>query len=169
MDITLQSYRPEQHDLHETYSSAMNWTSLIPLAGVALGSGLTLIGQKLTDGRAVRRDQMAARQEATQRLRTDWLILQRQTAIELQESLELIATTAQPPGPARRMRDSVADEAARAVTKMHSRLARLEDQQLVTDIRSWLDSAMHTEERLASMNTLQARLGAFLRTTHDEP
>lgn len=148
----------------------MNWTGLLPLAGVVVGSSLTLLGQALTDRRALRRDEIAARRQADEQRRTDWALLQRQTLLELQEHIELIAVTMlTPERPGARMRDSVADQAAAAFTTIHARLARLEDRHLAADIAAWLHSSTPREQREEEMRHLQGRLGERLRETHAEP
>ncbi|MFJ2209346.1 hypothetical protein [Streptomyces microflavus] len=145
----------------------MNWSSLLPLAGVFVGSGLTLVGQGLTDRRAIRRDELTALRAAEAQDKAEWLILQRQTIVELQEMLELVANTRGDRGPRFRLRDSIAEEAASAATKLYGRIARLEDRQLAADIHAWLDAThANTEALLAGMRSLQERLGDQLRATH---
>ncbi|MER8083832.1 hypothetical protein ABTZ57_01385 [Streptomyces sp. NPDC094048] len=145
----------------------MEWISLLPLAGVVVGSGLTLVGQGLTDRRAVRRDELAAKRSADAQDRADWLILQRQTITELQEILELVASTMVPLNSGTRLRESIAEDAAQATRRMHSRIARLEDRQLAADITAWIDGSHESARAMtAGMQALQARLGEQLRATH---
>lgn len=145
----------------------MNWSSLLPLAGVVVGSALTLVGQALTDSRAVRRDQLAAQRSADAQDRADWLILQRQTITEIQESLELVAGTLSTVNDGVRLREAIAERAAEATSKIDGRIARLEDRQLAEDITDWLGRAHGTSEEMKeSMRALLVRLGEQLRATH---
>lgn len=142
----------------------MNWTALLPLVGVVVGSGLTLVGQALTDRRALRRDEIAAQRQADTQRRTEWLLLQRQTITELQQHIEvLILLESDRPGP---IRESIAEQGANAITSIHSRLARLQDRQLAADVAAWLHSSGSHDEREAEMVRLQERLGERLRETH---
>ncbi|WP_367572791.1 hypothetical protein [Streptomyces globisporus] len=145
----------------------MNWYSLLPLAGVFVGSGLTLVGQGLTDRRAIRRDELTALRSAQAQDRAEWLILQRQTLVELQETLELVGNTWGHNG-RNRLRESIAEEAANAVTKLYARLARLEDRQLAQDIHGWMEAQHASSAAMMSvMRSLQERLGEQLRATHN--
>lgn len=141
----------------------MEWTSIAPLVGVLVGSVLTLVGQWLTDARAVRRDRLIAEREAEQRHKTDWVLLRRETIVELQVSLELIWAS-YIPSKATPPRESVAE----AFTKVLTLTSRLEEQGLADEVRLWLEEARrHNGGNRETLLKLQDRLGRLLRGTHN--
>ncbi|WP_405939911.1 hypothetical protein OG338_27525 [Streptomyces sp. NBC_00726] len=142
------------------------WKTIAPLVGVILGSVGTLLAQKLSDGRALRRDKFLAEQEAKARYRSEWVMLQRETYIDLQRALEVYANIRRLPR-GTRLSDEARQEGMTSTIQMHALLARLDDRQLASDARDWLDRTYENEDAMAAaLRSVQERLGDRLRALY---
>lgn len=146
-----------------------DWTQLLPLIGVAVGSGMTLLGQSLTDARALRRDRLMAEREAALKRRADWVALERQTITELQESIEMVYMITSELGTVR-IPSQLQATASDIAVKIQSRVARLSDRELADDIITWMARTdRRSPEHLRQLRGLLERLGANLRQLHVDP
>lgn len=149
----------------------MEWRKTIaPLVGVVLGSVGTLLAQKLSDGRALRRDRFLAEQEGKARYRAEWVTLRRETCMDLPRALEIYANIRRLPRGAR-LTDEARQEGLTSTIQMHALLARLEDRQLASDTRDWTDDTFENDDAMAAaLLPIQERLGDHLRALYaNEP
>ncbi|MCX5419940.1 hypothetical protein [Streptomyces sp. NBC_00078] len=146
------------------------WKTIAPLVGVILGSFGTLLAQKFSDGRALRRDRFLAEQEAKARYRAEWVTLRRETYMDLQRALEVYANIRRVPRTTR-LSDEARREGMASTIQMHALLARLEDRQLASDAREWTDRTFENDAAMsAALRPIQERLGDHLRALYaNEP
>jgi len=137
---------------------------------VILGSFGTLLAQKFSDGRALRRDRFLAEQEAKARYQAEWVTLRRETYMDLQRALEVYANIRRLPTSVR-LSDEARQEGMTSTIQMHALLARLEDRQLASEAREWTDRTFENDAAMsAALRPIQERLGDHLRALYaNEP
>lgn len=151
----------------------MEWSALIPVGGVVLGSILgsagTLLSQKLSDSRTLRRDRLLAQEEATERLKVERLATQRQAVIELQEALEHVMIANHGGPHARLSSDAQAVLATGPSTRTWALVARLEHREVAQQAQEWLTTAYANEgDRREALHIVQEALGRHLQLLYAE-
>ncbi|MFF8963524.1 hypothetical protein ACF1BK_12360 [Streptomyces globisporus] len=138
------------------------WKTIAPLVGVVLGSLGTLLGQKLSDSRTLRRDRLLAKEEAKIRLAAERVTLQREAIMEIQHGLEgIMAAHELAPG------QSPSAEFRAAATQsglfLRAHIARLEDRELAASALAWVGPHQNAAAARAALDSLQQRLSTHLR------
>ncbi|MYR56320.1 hypothetical protein GTY54_08695 [Streptomyces sp. SID625] len=137
------------------------WKTIAPLVGVVLGSLGTLLGQKLSDGRTLRRDRLLAKEEAKERLAAERVTLQREAVMQIQHALEgVMAANSAPSG---RLTDQARTVATESAMHLHAYIARLEDRELASSVLTWLGSRENAAAARTALDALQDRLSQHLR------
>ncbi|MFJ8464037.1 hypothetical protein [Streptomyces swartbergensis] len=138
------------------------WKTIAPLVGVVLGSLGTLLGQKLSDARTLRRDRLLAQEEAKIRLAAERATLQREAIMEIQHALEgSMAANELPPGA--RMSEQFRAAATESALHLRAHIARLEDRELAASVLEWLEPHRNAAAARAALDALQDRLSRHLR------
>ncbi|MFE2377355.1 hypothetical protein [Streptomyces sp. NPDC059398] len=138
------------------------WKTIAPLVGVILGSLGTLLGQKLSDGRTLRRDRLLAKEEAKERLAAERVTLQRETIMEIQQALEGVMA-ANVPARGRTLSPEFRAAATQSALHLHALIARLENRELATSVHEWLGAHQNAEAARTALDALQDRLSHHLR------
>ncbi|MFD3849227.1 hypothetical protein ACFWVB_25455 [Streptomyces microflavus] len=138
------------------------WKTIAPLVGVVLGSLGTLLGQKLSDSRTLRRDRMLAKEEAKIRLAAERATLQREAIMEIQHALESSMAANELPRGAR-MSDQFRAAATESALYLRAHIARLEDRELAASVLEWLEPHQDAAAARAALDSLQQRLSTHLR------
>ncbi|RZU45585.1 hypothetical protein EV284_0224 [Streptomyces sp. BK022] len=138
------------------------WKTIAPLVGVVLGILGTLVGQKLSDSRTLRRDRLLAQEEAKIRLAAERATLQREAIMEIQHALEgSMAANQLPPGA--RMSEQFRTAATESALHLRAHIARLEDRELAASVLEWLEPHRNAAAARAALDALQDRLSRHLR------
>ncbi|MEE1928162.1 hypothetical protein V1J52_08130 [Streptomyces sp. TRM 70351] len=127
-----------------------------------LGSLGTLLGQKLSDTRTLRRDRLLAQEEAKVRLAAERATLQREAIMEIQHALEGSMAANELP---HRARPSERFRATATVSALHLRahIARLEDRELAASVLEWLGPHRDAAAARTALDALEDRLSRHLR------
>ncbi|MCZ0205790.1 hypothetical protein AB0F45_20180 [Streptomyces achromogenes] len=138
------------------------WKTIAPLVGVVLGSLGTLLGQKLSDARTLRRDRLLAQEEAKARLAAERVTLQREAIMEIQHGLEGVMAASEL-APGQRVSSEFRAAATQAGLFLRAHIARLEDRDLATSVQEWLGPHQNATAARTSLDSLQDRLSHQLR------
>jgi hypothetical protein len=151
------------------------WDLVSSLALVASGSLLTMLAGWLSDRRTAEREDRRAAAEAQLRSRTDWLLLQRATLTEIQDTAEKLwthtAKHAAGVGP-----DGDPLVPMGALIRLGT---RLDDRELADDVMTWFRTVrallqvqspqpVEVERTKHKHSDLQFRLGQRLRELHSQ-
>ncbi|RRQ75551.1 hypothetical protein CQW39_26615 [Streptomyces griseofuscus] len=138
------------------------WKTIAPLVGVVLGGLGTLLGQKLSDARTLRRDRLLAREDAKVRLAAERATLQREAIIEIQRAFEgNMAANDLPPGA--RLSEQFRAAATESALRLRAHIARLEDRELAAGVLEWLEPHRNAAAARAALDALHDRLSRHLR------
>ncbi|MCP9990032.1 hypothetical protein LUX09_05290 [Streptomyces albogriseolus] len=141
------------------------WKTIAPLVGVVLGSLGTLLGQKLSDTRTLRRDRILAQEEAKVRQATERAALQREAIIEIQHALEgSLAANSVPHGV--RLSEQFRAAATESALHLRAHIARLEDRELAASVLEWLGEHQNAAAARTALDALQDRLSHHLRALY---
>ncbi|MEU8347692.1 hypothetical protein AB0C74_38845 [Spirillospora sp. NPDC048832] len=143
------------------------WKTIAPLVGVVLGSLGTLLGQKLSDARTLRRDRLVAQEEARNRLAAERVTLQREAIMAVQHALESVMM-ANELAPGQRVSSEFRAAATQAGLFLQAHIARLEDRELAASVQEWLGPHPDAAEARSSLDALQDRLSRQLRALYSE-
>lgn len=143
------------------------WKTIAPLVGVVLGSLGTLLGQKLSDARTLRRDRLIAQEEARSRLAVERVTLQREAIMEIQHALEGVMA-ANELAPGQRASSEFRAAATQAGLFLRAHIARLEDRELAVSVQEWLGPHTDMGAARSSLDALQDRLSRRLRALYSE-
>ncbi|MGY1453749.1 hypothetical protein [Streptomyces sp. SS8] len=138
------------------------WKTIAPLVGVVLGSLGTLLGQKLSDIRTLRRDRLLAREEAMMRLTSERATLQREAIMEIQHALESSMAANELPRGAR-MSEQFRSVATESALHLRAHIARLEDRGLAASVLEWLEPHQSAAAARTALDALRDRLSRHLR------
>ncbi|MFF0704971.1 hypothetical protein ACFYVC_32180 [Streptomyces tendae] len=141
------------------------WKTIAPLVGVVLGSLGTLLGQKLSDSRTLRRDRLLAKEEAKERLAAERTALQRESIMEIQHALEArMAVNSVPSGG--RLSDQFREVSTQSALNLYAHIARLEDRELAASVQEWLGGHPNAAAARTALDALQDRLSQHLRALY---